>query len=114
MKIDLQSIYNRKAAAIYAISLKYSALAWNYFMSLQPARPGEKGAYWDNQTAQAAARVFADAFIDKESIGFFLSHAVDYGIYLELANNRKHESLRPIIQRYAGRFLNEVKALYAD
>jgi len=110
----IKSIYEIRAAQIYGLSLQYAAMALNYFHSQQSARPAEKGEFWHNQTAQAAARMFSDAFRDGNSIGWFMSHGVDYGVYLELANDRAHESIRPIVQRYAGRFIRDVKALYVD
>jgi hypothetical protein len=114
LKSNLKSIYERKRAAAYAISLEFAQMAWNYFQTQQAARPATPGKYWNNQTAQAAARVFADAFMDSKTVGWFIAHGVDYGVYLELANDREHESLRPIIQRYAGRYLERIKSLYAD
>lgn len=47
-------------------------------------------------------------------IRWFLAHGVRYGVYVELANDRRYEAIRPIIQRFAGRFIAEVKALYGD
>jgi len=55
--------------------------------------------------------MFSNAFQDKNSIGWFLSHGVEYGIYLELANDRAHESIKPIIQELAPKFYNDVKEL---
>ena len=114
VKKKVKSIYDVRRAQIYGVSLQYAAMALNYFQSQQPARPAGKGKFWHNQTAQAAARVFAEAHRQADTIYWFMAHGVYYGVYLELANDRAHESIRPIVQRYAGRFIRDVKALYVD
>ena len=62
------------------------------------------GLGWDNETKQALQRLFSDSFMEDDSVGFFLAHGVEYGVYLELANDRKHELLRPTAEKYALRF----------
>jgi hypothetical protein len=114
VKRRVRSIYEKRRAQIYGISLQYAAMALLNFQMQQRMAPHSFGNFWDNQTAQAAARVFSDAFRDGRSVGWFLAHGVYYGVYLELANDRKHESLRPIVQHYAGRFLADVRKMYAD
>ena len=56
--------------------------------------------------------MFARAFKDQEEIGWFLSHGQDYGVYLELANDRKSEAIRPIIIELLPKFLREINKLY--
>jgi hypothetical protein len=87
-------------------------MALNYFRSVQPPTPETAGQFWTNRTGQAAARVFSNAEITSEFVSWFMAHGVQYGVYLELANNRKHEALRPVIQRFASRFFNDVKKIY--
>jgi hypothetical protein len=119
VKDNIKEIYARKVAAVYALCLHYAAMAIEYFLSMQPASPGTKGAFWENRTAQASARMFARGFredLNEEDaiLGWFMSHGVQYGTYLELANNRAHEAIRPIVQRFAGRFFEDVKKIYGD
>lgn len=106
---NINNIYKRREAAVFAISLNYSAIALNYFRQVQSA-----DGFWTNRTRQALDRMFSNAFIESNSVGWFMAHGIDYGVYLELANDRKNEAIRPTIQRFAGRFLNAVKGLYKD
>ena len=105
----IATIYLRRRAQIFAISLRYAALAIAYFRSQQAGN-----RYWVNQTNQAKDRMFTDAFQDDDVIGWFMAHGVQYGVYLELANDRQNEAIRPVIQRYAGRFFRDVRSLYSD
>lgn len=114
VKRNVKNIYERRRAAIYAICLKWAAVMLAYFQQQQKLTPGQGGIYWFNRTAYAAATLQFIAFTEENVIGVRGFHTAFYGVYLELANNRKHEALRPIIQRYAGRVLRDVKALYAD
>lgn len=104
---NIINIYDRRKAGIYAFSLEYAAIALRYFRQVQSG-----GGFWENQTTEALNRMFSDAFMNKNEVGWFMAHGVDYGVYLELANDRRNESIRPTIQRFAGRFFNAVKGLY--
>jgi len=104
VKRNIVSIYDRKVAGVYALCLQYSAMAIEYFRAQQ-----RNNKYWNNESYDAMNKMFAKPFKENKIIGWFMSHGVDYGIYLETANDRRNEAIRPIIQRYAGRFLNAVK-----
>lgn len=109
VKNNIKKIYEKRKAAIYALCLYYAGLAINYFRRQQ-----SNGAYWSNQTSQAKDLMFSDAFIEGNIIGWFMAHGVEYGPYLELANDGKNQAIKPIMQRFAGRFLKDVKELYSD
>lgn len=105
-----EGLFIRRRAALYALSLNYAAMALQYFM-----REQERNRFWDNQTFQAKDRVFANAFEQGDTVvGWFIAHGVDYGVYLELANDGVHAALRPVIQRFAGRFFRDVRRIYGD
>jgi hypothetical protein len=48
---------------------------------------------------------------EKDTVGWFLAHATDYGVYLELANDRKHAALLPTTLRYYSRFMRDLKSI---
>jgi len=115
VKKNVRDAYSdRLIPAAYAVCLYVAALALNYFRSVQPPMPGKKGRFWANKTAQAALRMFTDAFHDSNSIGWLMAHGVDYGVHLELANDRKREAIRPVIKRYASRFLRDIQKVFKD
>lgn len=109
VKKNISEAYIRKQIALYSISLYYASEALSEFRSRQST-----GEFWDNQTNQAMDRVFSDAFIIQGGVGFRLSHGVGYGVYLELANNRRHEALRPIIEKMKTRYMWACGELYKD
>jgi hypothetical protein len=122
---NLGAIFARKRAAVVALCLAYAGMILAEFRVQQMVGPGGgswidryngrgAGRYWNNQTETAAKTVFADAFIDGEDIGFFIAHMMDYGVYLELANDRRHEALRPLIEQFYPRFKRDLQAIYAD
>lgn len=106
---NINSIYDRRRAAVYALCLRYAHLVLRQFRDLQ-----RYNAFWQNQTGQARDTVFSKAYIEENVIGFFLAHAVKYGVYLELANDRVHEAIRPIIRQFAGSFYKDLKRIYSD
>ncbi len=104
----IRSIYERRRLAVYALSLSYAARALNYFRQNQ-----DDNAYWTNRTHPGAMdRVFADAQIEGDIVSWFIAHGVDYGIYLELANNRQNEALRPTIVHFFDDFKKDLESLY--
>lgn len=97
--VNLTAIFDRKVAALHAEAKR---LADEALQEMQTEQAGNE--YWDNQTSQALLRLFSDAFQAEDSVGFFLAHGVEYGVYLELANNRQNEILRPKAEKYALKF----------
>ena len=110
----IREIYLIRRKAVLALCLAYAGKVLAEFHSRQPSALGASGRYWTNQTGVAADSVFSDAFIEGDSIGFFLSHAVEYGVYLELANSRRNEALRPLIEEFFPAFERDLRSLYAD
>jgi hypothetical protein len=104
---NITSIYDRRKAAIYALALRYAAMAINEFRDRQGT-----GEFWTNQTTTALKTMFTKAFIDGDAVGFLMAHAVEYGPYLELANNGQNQSIIHIMGKYAPMFIDAVKKLY--
>jgi len=93
---NVAAIIERKKVALFAESKRLAEEALQEMKTEQA-----NNEFWDNQTKQALLRLFSDAFMEKDSIGFFLAHGVEYGIYLELANDRQNAILVPKIEKYA-------------
>lgn len=102
----------KRVAQLEALNRYYATLAIEYFINVQKTGIGNPGKFWHNQTEQAAARMFARAFNEGNDFGWFIAHGVDYGVYLTLANDRRHDALTPIIKRFAGRYYRDCKKLF--
>ena len=107
---NINNAFARKKPAVYALCLHYSALALQYFRAEQSANK-----FWINRTGLAKDTVFSGAFKEGEDIiGWFMAHTLQYGIYLEKANNEKHASLAPTINHFYAPFMRDLRSLYAD
>jgi len=104
----ISGIYDRRRAALYALSLRYAAEALNDFRAKQSGN-----AYWENRTGTARDLVFSSAFQDDNIVGWYIAHGVEYGVYLELANDGAHQALRPTIEEFVGPFFKDAKSLFA-
>lgn len=100
-------IFELRKAKIRALCESYAGKAIALFRDAQ----GNQQEYWDNQTYQAYALMFSRAFQQGNDIGWFLSHGVDYGIYLELANDRQREAIRPIIKALLPQFKKDLQSV---
>lgn len=106
LKIAIGNIYNRKKAAIYALCKMYAGMSLQRFRQKQAA-----DKFWRNRTNTAYNTVFSDAEMTQEFIGFFMAQRVEYGLYLELANNRKYEAIRPTVMAFYSRFMKDLEAI---
>lgn len=106
---NIKNIFKRRKMQIYGLALQYAALAINDFRKRQGS-----GEFWNNQTNTAMNTMFTNAFIEGDTIGWFMSHSVEYGTYLELANDERHAAIRPIINKWGPMFISAVKKLYSD
>ena len=104
---NIQGIQYRRAVASISICKYYAAKAKETFRRFQGFN-----VFWNNQTSSAYAGVFSDVLIDGDEIGFFLAHDVEYGVYLELANDRKHESLWPVVSELFPEFQEDLRKIW--
>jgi len=111
VKQNIAKIYARKKIAIIGLCYKYADMALKRFQEKQPSGPLNKGEFWTNQTGIARDEVFANVYAEKDFVGFFLAHTEEYGVYLELANNRQNEALRPTVMAFYSRFERDLKAI---
>ena len=107
VKKNIASQYNRKRAALFALSLFYAGKIINDFRQIQEGSE----LYWNNQSGDAARTMFSNAFLDDDEVGFFMSHFQRYGIYLELANDRQNEAIRPLILKWAPQFFKDAREI---
>jgi hypothetical protein len=103
----IADIYRRREISFFELCKMYAARAENLFTSMQ-----RNEEFWNNHSFQALEGVFGEAYKDSDFIGFFLAHGKDYGVYLELANDRQNEALRPIINTLYKDFMEDLKKLY--
>ncbi len=103
---NIKNAYEVKRIKLIALATEYAGRAINIFRQKQSA-----DGVWTNRTSQALKKMFAKPFVDKQEIGFFLSHGVEYGIYLEVANDRRFEVIRPIMLDLAPKFIADARKI---
>ena len=105
---NIRGVYGRRRIALLTLCFQYAGKALQMFRVRQRGR-----AFWNNQSYTAMDTVFSNPYITTDVVGFFISHLVKYGVYLELANNRKHEALWPIVKELEDEFLEKVERIMA-
>jgi len=104
----IRQLGDKMIAAAYGLAREYATRAIQDFRTRQGIEQEAVGEFWTNRTTDAVRRVFTQAFLTGTEVGFLIAHAVDYGISLELANDRKHEALRPIIEKWGALYITAV------
>lgn len=112
VKNNIKNIFAKRKIALYALALSYAGIMINYFRSVQPPKPNSVGKFWHNRTGQAAARMNTEAKMSNEYISLIMSHGVQYGTYLELANNRTYAAIYPIVTKYFSEYMKNINKLY--
>ena len=107
VKSNVQKIYGRRYNALLALCYEYSGMVLNGFLQQQ-----SRNKYWTNRTYVALDTVFSRVIAEKYVVGFFLAHSVEYGIYLELANDRKYAALVPVMMKFLARFEKDLQEIY--
>lgn len=68
----------------------------------------KNNAKWTDRTGNARKGLTADANWDNYiELVVRMSHKVDYGVWLELAHERKYAILQPAIEKYKDEFIKE-------
>lgn len=107
VKNNIVLIYKRKVFASISLCKYYSAKSQEIFRKNQIGNE-----YWTNRTGTALNEVFGGVIEAQGEAGFFLAHKVEYGIYLELANDRKHESLWPVVRDLDSEFQTQLRKIW--
>ncbi|NPV44807.1 MAG: hypothetical protein HPY70_12670 [Firmicutes bacterium] len=71
-------------------------------------------APWQDRTGTARAGLFAKPEVDGDDIVIRLGHSVEYGIYLELAHERKYAILEPTARKFARNILKSYRELWKE
>jgi len=108
VKANIRSIYTRREVMSIALCRFYAAKVLQKFREDQIA-----DKFWNNQTNTAYNAVFSGDINETDAFGFFIAHAVEYGIYLELANDRQNEALRPTVEYFRNDFIRDLKEIWA-
>lgn len=106
---NIRTINERRVAASIALCWYYSEKAKQTFRKFQTFN-----TFWTNQTFTAYSSVFTGIIAEPSEIGFFIAHMVEYGVYLELANDRKHEALWPIIRDLQSQFEIDLHEIWSE
>ena len=112
--VRINNVYGRKAVAAFALCQKYAEWSKQILQERQGTAQEQEGEFWTNRTSLAIRSAQGYAKAVGKSIGWGLSHRVEYGPYLELANNRSHEALRPVVYDLIPEFLSDLKKIYAE
>jgi len=78
-------------------------------MAGQAERDMKRLAPWQDRTGNARNGLHAGVMVGKDKFIFFLSHGVDYGVYLELAHGGNYAIVRPTADTYRGKLNDMVR-----
>jgi len=105
----IDNAMDKRRARAQALCLYYAGKALKEFRSMQAEKK-----FWDNKTFTAYNSVFSSTIKGEgDNIGFRLHHGVEYGYYLELANDGKNAALLSVLEYVQPDFFEDLKRIYA-
>lgn len=66
-------------------------------------------APWNDRTTNARNGLFSEVIFDENAYTFALSHGMEYGVFLEKANNGKYSIVKPTADIYGDKLKRFVK-----
>ena len=109
IKKNIGGEFVRRLNALYMLCDYYQAKAVQMFREYQA-----ENMFWTNRTSTAYSTVYGGVTKKKEFVAWGLAHKVEYGVWLEMANDRKHESLRPILSVLEPEFMKDARDIFGD
>ena len=109
IKANVRREYNFKVEKLNQLCLAYAGYFLQRFRQKQA-----QDVFWNNQTGTAYASVSSGVERIQGELVAYLMSQVDYGLYLELANNRKHEALRPTVMAFYSRFFKDAEKIFGE
>lgn len=106
---NLKGWADRKRAATVAL-----AQNWAGTLEGQMKQEQSRGRYWVNRTHAALLGLRGEASVGRDAVRIILAHGVDYGVYLELANDGKHAILKPTLTAAAPRIYKTYDRLWKE
>ncbi len=97
---NLRLAIERRKAALYALSQRYAA---------QMEAHAKINAGWQDRTSMARRGLFGYSMQRDQSLITRIAHTMDYGVYLELANQGRYAILMPTVRRYVADFLEDAQ-----
>lgn len=90
----------------------YSAL-WKLALGYAPKIEAwmKENASWTDRTSNARQTLWAEAFDFVDVIVLAFGHGVDYGTFLELANQGRYAIITPALDVFGPQIWNDAKAL---
>lgn len=71
----------------------------------------KSNAVWEDRTGNARQTLFAEAIDFTDVVVILMSHGVEYGTFLELANAGQYSVITPALDYYIPRIWRDVQAL---
>jgi hypothetical protein len=104
----INDVLDRRYIATIALCKYYSEYAKQEYQRRQAS-----DEFFTNRTNTLWATVKAESITGRDELGLFIAHTEQYGVYVELANDRKHEALWPIIKSIYSQFEEDLKRIWA-
>ena len=96
---------DRKKAGMYALLQDWAGQMESYSKIHAP---------WTDRTSHARQSLHGGVDIDKDTFILYLSHGVEYGIWLEIAHGGNYAIVRPTADVHIDRIKQTVKDYWSD
>jgi hypothetical protein len=105
MADDVMAMLDRKKAGMFALLENWAGTLEGYAKEYAP---------WTDRTANARQGLNAGAEEDNGKYTLYLSHGVEYGVWLETAHGGNYAIIQPTFDAHMSRIRNTVHEYWSD
>ncbi len=97
----------------YGVAVEQTLFQLGQFFAQKKLEPfAKRNARWDDRTGNARQSLFAVTLKDGDNVVLILSHGVDYGVFLELANQGNFAIIGPTLQQHYSEIMEAVRGIF--
>ena len=101
----VQEVINRKVAGTYALLQNWAGQLEGY---------AKENAPWTDRTGHARQGLHGGVDVDDTKFVLYLSHGVEYGIWLEIAHGGNYAIIKPTFDAHISRIRNTIHEYWSD
>ena len=96
----------------YGVAVEQALFQLGLFFAAKMEAHAKRHAAWTDRTSNARQSLFGVVTKEGDNVVLILSHGVDYGVFLELANQGNFAIIGPTLQQHYSEIMEAVRGIF--
>ena len=102
----------KRNMAAYGVAVNITLFQLGQFFAAKMEAHAKRHASWTDRTSNARQGLFGVTTKEGDTVVVILSHGVDYGVFLELAQQGNFAIIGPTLQQHYGEIMQAVRGIF--